>query len=78
MLASFGSWGSNWFEARLGLVTREMAAEDIILPLWHEITKAEVMAYSPSLADKLARSTADLTITEIASEIAELVRTLNS
>ena len=31
------------------------------------------MAYSPSLADKLARSTTDSTLEEIAVEIAEVV-----
>lgn len=61
------------FELRLaGLVTREMTGEQVILPLWHKITKAEVIGYSPSLADKLARSTSDLTVEEIAEEITGL------
>jgi hypothetical protein len=64
----------NWPQYELdGLVTREMTGEQIILPLWHKLTKAEVTAASPSLADKLARSTADLTVEEIAAEIAEVV-----
>jgi hypothetical protein len=48
--------------------------EQTILPIWHGITKAEVMAASPSLSDKIARSTADFTIEEIAAEIADVVR----
>lgn len=56
-----------------GLVTREVAGGgQIILPVWHRVTKAEVVGYSPSLADKLARNTADFTVAEIASEIAEV------
>jgi len=35
--------------------------------------KAEVMAQSPSLADKVARSTTESTLEEIASEIARVV-----
>lgn len=57
-----------------GLVTREVAGPgQIILPIWHRVTKAEVQGYSPSLADKLARSTHNATVEEIASEIADVV-----
>ena len=58
-----------------GLVTREVTegGTQIILPIWHKVTKDEVMAYSPSLADKLALRTADSTVTEIAVEIAGVV-----
>jgi hypothetical protein len=57
-----------------GLVTRAVSGEQVILPIWHEITKQELIGYSPSLADKLARSTATHTIDEIAAEIAEVIR----
>lgn len=58
-----------------GLVTREIAGgEQLILPVWHNVTKTDVMGYSPSLADKLARSTAEHDLSEIAREIAEVIR----
>lgn len=64
----------NWSQYELdGLVTREMTGEQIILPIWHNISKQEVISYSPSLADKLARSTATHTVEEIANEILELI-----
>jgi hypothetical protein len=44
------------------------------LPIWHEVTKQEVIAFSPSIADKLARSTATHTVEEIAEEIAQVIR----
>jgi len=66
----------NWSQYELdGLVTREMTGEQIILPIWHNISKQEVISYSPSLADKLARSTATHTTEEIATEIIELIKT---
>ena len=37
-------------------------------------TKQEVIEYSPSLADKVARNTASYTVNEIAEEIAELIK----
>jgi len=58
-----------------GLVTREVQGDrQMILPIWHRVTKSEVTNYSPSLADKLALSTADSTPDEIADEIASVVR----
>ena len=54
-----------------GIITKSVSGEQIILPIWHNITKQEVIDYSPSLADKLARNTAIYTIEEIAEEIAE-------
>lgn len=56
-----------------GLVTRVVTGEQILLPIWHNISKREVIEYSPSLADKLARSTATHTVEEIANEIVELI-----
>lgn len=44
-----------------------------MLPIWHNITKDEVIAYSPTLADKVARNTATDSIDDIASEIVELI-----
>lgn len=57
-----------------GLVTRSVSGGQILLPIWHNVTKQQVIDYSPSLADKVARSTATHTPAEIAGEIADLLR----
>ena len=57
-----------------GLITKTISGEQTMLPIWHNVTKREVIDYSPSLADKLARSTTDFTVEEIAEEIADLIR----
>jgi TIR domain len=69
-------FGKGWPNHELdGLVTREVAGNrQLILPIWHKVTKADVVSYSPSLADKVARSTADATMEELADEIAGVVR----
>lgn len=68
-------FAKGWPQYELdGLVTREVSGEQALLPVWHEITKEEVMGHSPSLAGRIARSTAQFTIEEIAQEIAEVVR----
>lgn len=56
-----------------GIVTRNVSGEQVMLPIWHNITKQEVIDFSPSLADKVARNTSNHTIEEIAREIAELI-----
>lgn len=67
-------FGKGWPNYELdGLVTRAVSGDQVLLPIWHEITKQEVIEYSPSLADKMARSTATHTVEEIAAEIIEVI-----
>ena len=56
-----------------GLIARSVSGEQVLLPIWHKLTKKEVMAYSPSIADKVARNTASYTVEEMAEEINELI-----
>lgn len=56
-----------------GLMTKAISRQQVLLPIWHDITKQEVIDYSPSLADKVARNTGQQTVQEIADEIAEMV-----
>jgi len=70
---SFMSKGWTNYELD-GIVTRTLTGEQILLPIWHKVSKQEVMEFSPSLADKVARSTSTHTVEEIAAEIAELLR----
>ena len=60
-----------------GIVTKAVSGEQIILPIWHNITEEEVRNYSPSLVDKLARNTAYDSVDQIAKEIAELILSNN-
>ena len=66
----------GWSQYELdGLVSREIGTgEQVILPIWHNITKDELLRRSPSLVDKVALRTADLTIEEMAEQIAKAVR----
>lgn len=57
-----------------GLITRAVSGEQSLLPIWRNITRREVMDFSPSLADKVARNTAVDTIEDIAVEIGEVIK----
>ncbi|WP_347350675.1 DUF1883 domain-containing protein [Intrasporangium sp.] len=56
-----------------GLVTRTIAGEQSLLPIWHDIDGEQVRAFSPSLADKVALSTSEYSIDDIAEQIANVV-----
>lgn len=57
-----------------GIISKANTGEQVLLPIWHEITKREVIDFSPSLADKVARNTSTYTVEEIANEIADLIK----
>jgi hypothetical protein len=44
-----------------------------LLPVWHHLTKQEVLDYSPILASKKALTTADFTAEELANEFKMLL-----
>ncbi|WP_217914731.1 DUF1883 domain-containing protein [Miltoncostaea marina] len=69
-------FAKNWTNYELnGLVAREMhGGRQLVLPLWHNISKSEVLAASPSLADKVALRTSDYTVEEIADQVADAIR----
>lgn len=68
-------FAKNWPQYELdGLVARDVhEGGGRLLPIWHGLTKAELLSHSPSLADRVALSTATTTIEEIADQIAEVV-----
>lgn len=65
-----------WTKAELdGLFQRESINGKTLLPIWHNLTKQQVMNYSPIIASKLAMSTAMMTPSEIADELIKLLPT---
>jgi len=68
-------FSKNWPQYELdGLVAREMNGGKVILPIWHKITKDQVMGYSPSLADKLALNTSTMTLAEVVDALAGVIQ----
>ncbi|MCP1471661.1 small-conductance mechanosensitive channel [Sphingobium sp. OAS761] len=60
----------EWPQRELdGLVQLETAGRSRILPIWHKVSKDEVAAFSPTLADKVALNTAVMTLDEIVAEL---------
>ena len=68
-------FSKNWPQYELnGLVAREMHGGKVILPIWHKVSKDEVLSYSPTLADKVALNTATSSVGEIAQQLSEVLR----
>lgn len=67
--------GKKWPEYELrGLVSREAAEDKVILPIWHGVTREQVVRFSPTLADKLAIDTTRAESRDVAIQILKVVR----
>lgn len=68
-------FAKNWPQYELdGLVARDMHDGALrLLPIWHNVSKDELIRQSPSLVDRVALSTSLLTVEEMADQIAEVV-----
>lgn len=66
--------GKYWTKTELdGLFQLESVNGKMLLPVWHNLTKKEVMEYSPIVASKLAMTTANMTPQEMAEELYKLL-----
>lgn len=66
--------GKYWTKAELdGLFQLESIRGKTLLPIWHDLTKKQVMEFSPIIANKKAMTTASMTAQEIAEELANLL-----
>jgi len=67
--------GKPWPERELtGLVAREIEQGRVIIPIWHCVTRKQVLDHSPTLADKLAIRTDNLSPQDIAIQVLREIR----
>lgn len=65
--------GKAWPDyERRGLTTREIAGDNIVIPVWRNVNRDEVMDFSPTLADKWAVTSSD--VDQVALEVLQVVR----
>ena len=70
MILSKSFFAKGWPQYELdGIIGMSVNGDQRVLPIWHEISRDEIVKQSPSLADKIARNTALST-----DEIAEVVQ----
>ena len=60
VILSQNFFAKEWPQKELdGLAAREIDGKKVILPIWHDLTREDVLRYSPMLADRLAAKTKD-------------------
>ena len=64
----------EWAQKELdGLLSLEASGDTRVLPIWHEISKDEIVRHSPMLSDKVALNSSLNSIEEIADKLLELI-----
>jgi hypothetical protein len=64
----------HWTQYELrGLIQREVAEGQIILPIWRNIEQTQINAYSPTLADKIALKMPPLGARQIGAELLAVI-----
>lgn len=67
--------GKAWPDYELrGLTAREIASDRVVLPLWHGVTRDDVIRFSPTLADKLALNTEGRSAVDVAVALLREIR----
>ena len=64
-----------WTRSELGaLLHRDVLEGDIILPIWHGLTRDEVLGYSALMADRRALDSSRLSIDQLAKALEQAIR----
>ena len=67
-------FAKNWPQYELeGLTARQMVGEKVVLPIWHGVSREDILRFSPSLADRLALDSRQSTIAEMVSSLATVI-----
>lgn len=75
IILSKNFFAKEWPQKELdGLIAKEVNGRKVILPIWHNITKEDVLKYSPILADKVAADTSKGSISQIAMKLKEVIK----
>jgi len=73
VVLSHNFFKKHWPQKELdGLAAREEIGKKVILPIWHNINKGEIISYSPTLADIVAVKS-DLGIKVVTDKIVESI-----
>jgi TIR domain len=68
--------GKHWTEHELnGLFAKERRGQNVILPIWHKITRADLLRYSPAFADRIAKISTKDAIPDIVRSMKTLLGT---
>lgn len=68
-------FAKHWPQYELnGLTAREIDGRKVILPVWFDIDKKEILKFSPHLADRVALDAKRMSLRKIADTLADVLR----
>jgi hypothetical protein len=68
-------FAKDWPEYELrGLISRELGRDKVIIPVWHGVSREDVLEYSPPLADKLAIRSDQHDLMHVALAVLKVIR----
>lgn len=74
VILSHPFFAKNWPKKELnGLFSRQVNGCDLILPVWHGLTKEDILRYSPLLSDMVAAKSSD-GIAAVARQLVQVIR----
>jgi TIR domain len=67
--------GKHWTEHELdGLFAKERLGRKVILPIWHKVTRRDLLKYSPGFADRIAKVSQKDSISDIVRSFSVLLK----
>jgi len=67
--------GKHWTEHELnGLFVNERYGKKVILPIWHKVTRGDLLEYSPAFADRIAKVSQKDSISDIVRSMKAILR----
>lgn len=74
VVLSHAFFARNWPQKELNaLFSRQVNGHDVILPIWHELTREDILRYSPLLSDMVAAKSSDGLIV-VARSLVQVIR----
>jgi len=74
VVLSHAFFAKNWPKKEInGLFSRQADGQDVILPVWHDLTKEDLLQHSPLLSDIFAVKSSD-GLAEIARSLVQVIR----
>jgi len=74
VVLSHAFFAKNWPQKELNaLFSRQVNGRDVILPIWHELTKEDILRHSPLLSDMVAAKSSD-GLASVARALVQVIR----
>jgi hypothetical protein len=65
----------DWTDYELrGLISKEIGMDKVILPIWHNVERNDILKFSPTLADKFALNSNSMSLDEVVYKLLQVIK----